>query len=197
MVLRWYTARLAKQPLLTQAITTAILFATGDVIAQQVVEKKGIQKHEWIRTGRMFAYGGVIFGPSAATWYRILQRISIPSRPNLQLAARVAADQCVFAPVFCGVFLASMATMERSSVRAKLDAAYWPALKANYVLWPAVQVVNFKFVPLQHRLMVVNVVAIGWNCFLSMINNTASEAGKGEKVEVELEVEEKKKKKEK
>lgn len=43
---------------MTQAVTTAVLFATGDVIAQQAVEKKGLDKHELARTGRMFAYGG-------------------------------------------------------------------------------------------------------------------------------------------
>jgi protein Mpv17 len=43
---------------LTQSITTAVLFATGDVMAQQLVEKKGFQNHQLARTGRMALYGG-------------------------------------------------------------------------------------------------------------------------------------------
>jgi hypothetical protein len=35
-----------------------VLFGTGDVLAQQVVEKKGFNKHELARTGRMALYGG-------------------------------------------------------------------------------------------------------------------------------------------
>jgi hypothetical protein len=35
-----------------------VLFATGDVLAQQVVEKRGIQKQDFARTGRMALYGG-------------------------------------------------------------------------------------------------------------------------------------------
>jgi protein Mpv17 len=35
-----------------------VLFAVGDITAQQVVEKKGLEKHELARTGRMFLYGG-------------------------------------------------------------------------------------------------------------------------------------------
>jgi protein Mpv17 len=42
---------------LTPSITTVVLFAAGDVMAQQVVEKKGLQNHELARTGRMALYG--------------------------------------------------------------------------------------------------------------------------------------------
>ncbi|KAG9980650.1 hypothetical protein KCU78_g21604, partial [Aureobasidium melanogenum] len=44
----------------------------------------------------------------------------------------------------------------------------------NWMLWPFVQAVNFKFVPLQHRVLVVNVVSLGWNCYLSYLNSTGS-----------------------
>lgn len=53
-----YQAKLAARPVLTQSVTSAILFATGDVLAQQLVEKKGIKDHEIARTGRMALYGG-------------------------------------------------------------------------------------------------------------------------------------------
>lgn len=53
-----YQAKLVSRPLLTQVVTTAILFGTGDVIAQQAVDKKGLEKHDLARTGRMFLYGG-------------------------------------------------------------------------------------------------------------------------------------------
>lgn len=53
--------KLATRPLLTQSITTAVLFATGDTMAQQLVEKKGWKNHELARTGRMALYGGGMF----------------------------------------------------------------------------------------------------------------------------------------
>lgn len=58
LVLLRYQARLAARPLLTQSITTAVLFATGDTIAQQAVEKRGAKNHDMARTGRMALYGG-------------------------------------------------------------------------------------------------------------------------------------------
>ena len=39
-------------------ISIQILFATGDVMAQQAVEKVGSKRHNFARTGRMALYGG-------------------------------------------------------------------------------------------------------------------------------------------
>lgn len=39
-------------------MTTSFLFAVGDVAAQQLVDKKGLEKHDLARTGRMALYGG-------------------------------------------------------------------------------------------------------------------------------------------
>ena len=35
-----------------------VLFGSGDVLAQQVVDRKGLEKHDFARTGRMALYGG-------------------------------------------------------------------------------------------------------------------------------------------
>ncbi|TLD28655.1 hypothetical protein PspLS_03540 [Pyricularia sp. CBS 133598] len=173
MVFAWYQARLAARPLLTQSITTAVLFATGDITAQQLVEKRGLEKHDFVRTGRMFAYGGIIFGPAATTWFGILQRRVVLKNANATILARVAVDQSLFAPTFVGIFLSSMAILEGTSPQEKLKSTYFTALTSNYMLWPFVQLVNFKFVPLHHRVLFVNVISIGWNCYLSFLNSGA------------------------
>ncbi|KAI8244451.1 Protein sym-1 [Colletotrichum sp. SAR 10_96] len=152
-MLGWYQARLAARPLLTQSITTAILFATGDLTAQQLVEKRGLEKHEWARTGRMALYGGTVFGPAATTWFKFLQNNVVLRNKNLEILARVGVDQGVFAPVMIGVFLSSMAVLEGVPPQEKLEKSYTTALTSNYMLWPFVQMVNFKLVPLHHRVL--------------------------------------------
>ncbi|KAJ9137612.1 Protein sym-1 [Coniochaeta hoffmannii] len=170
-MLGWYQARLAARPLLTQSITTSVLFAVGDITAQQLVEKKGFQNHDLARTGRMALYGGTIFGPAATTWFKFLQRNVNLRSANSTILARVALDQGVFAPTFIGIFLSSMAVLEGTSPQEKLEKSYKPALLTNYMIWPFVQLVNFKFVPLHHRVLFVNVISIGWNCYLSYLNS--------------------------
>jgi len=161
-------------------------------MAQQLVEKKGWRNHELARTGRMALYGGgklsqsqiatqsltntpiAIFGPAATTWFKFLQNKVVLKNKNAEILARVACDQGIFAGTNLFVFLSSMAIMEGTSPQAKLDSTYWEALKKNWMIWPFVQAINFKLVPLHHRVLVVNVVSLGWNCYLSFLNSQGS-----------------------
>lgn len=69
-----------------------------------------------------------------------------------------------------------MAILEGGSPSEKLEQSYWAGLKANWAVWPAVQAINFTLVPLQHRVLVVNIVSLGWNCFLSYLNSGGAKA---------------------
>ncbi|KAF2801566.1 uncharacterized protein BDZ99DRAFT_469568 [Mytilinidion resinicola] len=163
--------KLKTAPLLTQSVTTAVLFATGDTLAQQAVDKVGFAKQDLSRTGRMALYGGAIFGPAATTWFKFLStKVTLPNA-NATIVARVAADQLVFAPTNMFVFLSTMAVLEGSSPQKKLEQTYKQALTKNWMVWPWVQLGNFKFVPLEHRVLVVNVISLGWNCYLSYLNS--------------------------
>ncbi|KAJ9194473.1 hypothetical protein DTO166G4_2409 [Paecilomyces variotii] len=165
MVLRWYQARLAKQPILTASVSSAILFGSGDVLAQQLVDRRGLEKHDFARTGRMALYGGAIFGPAATTWFGFLQRNVVLKSTRATLIARVVADQGLFTPTHLTAFLSSMAIMEGTDPVEKWRSTFWQSYKANLMIWPWVQGVNFTFVPLEHRVLVVNVVSLG-KCLL-------------------------------
>lgn len=186
-MLTWYRTALTKRPILTQCLSTSFLFAAGDVIAQQAVERQydddGRPTHNPYRTLRMAIYGGGVFGPLVVNWYKFLQTaIRIPTSPNLEIVSRVALDQAVFTPVNLTLFFSSMATMEgvmgddgkkelgtRERVGKKLRDNWLQGLKANWTVWPGVQLVNFRFVPLEHRLLVVNLVSLGELFFPSLV----------------------------
>jgi len=103
----------------------------------------------------------------------------------------VLADQVVFTPVNLTLFLSTMSYLEafpksnpnaaearrktaESRVRERLDSTFMEALTKNWMIWPWVQLANFSLVPLDHRVLVVNVVALGWNCYLSYLNSKGS-----------------------
>lgn len=73
-------------------------------MAQQLVEKRGLDKHDPWRTARMAGYGGLIFGPAATTWYGVLTKYVNTSSKNGTIVARVACDQLLFAPVNMGTW---------------------------------------------------------------------------------------------
>ncbi|CAE6465136.1 unnamed protein product [Rhizoctonia solani] len=58
-----YMRLMNRRPLLGPCITTAFLFGTGDVVAQQAVDRKGLKGHDWVRTARLSLYGGTVFAP--------------------------------------------------------------------------------------------------------------------------------------
>jgi len=140
-------------------------------MAQQLVEKKGLKNHELARTGRMALYGGAVFGPAATTWFKFLQNKIVMRNKNVEIVARVAVDQTIFSSTNLFAFLSSMAIMEGTSPKDKLEKNYSTALQKNWMIWPWVQVINFKLVPLEHRVLVVNVISLGWNCYLSYLNS--------------------------
>lgn len=96
--LKWYQGRLATSPITTQLITTGILFGTGDILAQQGIERVGIH-HNFMRTARMTFFGAAMAGPVFIGWYRVLDRYVNLKTTNSTLLARVALDQLAFAPV--------------------------------------------------------------------------------------------------
>ena len=112
-----------------------------------------------------------IFGPAATTWFKFLQHKIVLPNKNLEIVARVGADQIFFASTNLFVFLSSMAIMEGTSPKDKLEKTYWTALQKNWMVWPFVQAINFKLIPLHHRVLVVNVISLGWNCYLSFLNS--------------------------
>ena len=49
----------------------------------------------------------------------------------------------------------------------ELQQKLWPTLKAGWTLWPAAHVINFAFVPTQHRILYANIVSIAGTFLLS------------------------------
>lgn len=144
------------------------------------------------RLTRFMAYG-FCMAPLQFRWFKFLER----AFPITKTAAfgpamkRVAFDQLIFAPFGLGCFFTAMTVAEgggRREVQQKLRDMFVPTLQANYMLWPAVQVVNFRLMPVQFQLVgvtgslivpicvltflqpFVSTVGIAWTAYLSLTN---------------------------
>uniref|UniRef100_A0A8D2M2U6 Mitochondrial inner membrane protein Mpv17 n=1 Tax=Zonotrichia albicollis TaxID=44394 RepID=A0A8D2M2U6_ZONAL len=93
-----------------RALTWAVLVAgalmgAGDVIAQQLVEQRGLHGHQCPRTLKMMGIGFCFVGPVVGSWYRILDWL-VPGNTKVVAVKKVILDQGGFAPCFLGCFLA-------------------------------------------------------------------------------------------
>ncbi|KAF4976873.1 hypothetical protein FZEAL_6515 [Fusarium zealandicum] len=128
------------------------------------------------RLTRFMAYG-FCMAPVQFKWLRFLERIFPMSKTSAFVPAmkRVAFDQLIFAPFGLGVFFTAMTIAEgggRRAISHKLRDMYVPSLKANYVLWPAVQLVNFRLMPVQFQLPFASTIGIAWTAYLSLANSS-------------------------
>lgn len=118
-----------------------------------------------------------IMAPVQHMWFIFLSDTFPVSKRAGTLAAlkRVALDQFIFAPVGeCGDeltncclfaklaiqglawFFTFMTVAEGGGKRAvmrKFQDVYVPALKANYMVWPLVQMLNFRVIPIQFQIV--------------------------------------------
>ncbi|XP_028928375.1 protein Mpv17 isoform X1 [Ornithorhynchus anatinus] len=166
---RTYRRALASHPWKVQVLTAGSLMGVGDVISQQLVERRGVQDHQLYRTTTMALLGCGFVGPVVGGWYRVLDRL-VPGNTKVTALKKMVVDQGGFAPCFLGCFLPLAGALSGLSVQdnwAKLQRDYTDALVTNYYIWPAVQLANFYFVPLHYRLAVVQCVAVIWNSYLS------------------------------
>ncbi|XP_065843859.1 protein Mpv17-like [Oscarella lobularis] len=165
-----YLRCLNARPLLTQAATSGFLFFAGDVIAQQAIDRRGVKRHDFYRTGVMTFTGLCIAGPVLRFWYLSLERL-VPGKGSFTVVLKkIALDQLLFAPVFLAGFFTTIDLLERKGleeIKKHLKAEYRNALITNYMLWPAVQIITFNFMPLKHRVGFVQLVALGWNTYLA------------------------------
>ncbi|KAK7202714.1 hypothetical protein BZA70DRAFT_284777 [Myxozyma melibiosi] len=179
---KWYNARLAARPLLTQCTSTGVLFGVGDGLAQVIAPDPELGgKYDYVRTLRMVFHGGVVFAPLVSQWYKLIgTKINVPGKPFTEALARMTADQLIWAPFGIASFYVSMGVLQGHSfetIKGELKAKYYPTMMGNYLVWPAVQIVNFRFMPLEYRLLFVNVVSIAWNTFLSWFSAVPAPEG--------------------
>ncbi|KAL1915806.1 uncharacterized protein VTP21DRAFT_6194 [Calcarisporiella thermophila] len=171
-----YSHSYERHPLLTIAVTNSALAACSDIIAQRCVQDDRDRGYDVARTGR-FALFGFGIAPILGKWYEFLEkRFPLGKAVAGATLRRVCADQILWAPVGLALFFTYMPLAEGKGfvgVRERFADAYLPGLQANYTVWPLVQFINFRFMPLRYRVPFVSGVSVFWNAYLSWLNNKA------------------------
>ncbi|KAK9828257.1 hypothetical protein WJX74_005793 [Apatococcus lobatus] len=162
-----YARSVETNPVPTKAATSFMGFVIGDLLAQRIAG----EPFSALRMLRLGTYGLLIDGPIGHAWYKFLDRVVYPDKPQSTAAVliKTAADQLVWAPIMTVVFFALLKTLEGHPelIAATVQDKLVKTVVANYILWPAAHFINFRFVPNQHRILYNNCVSVIWSAFLS------------------------------
>ncbi|KAJ7932626.1 hypothetical protein B0H13DRAFT_1956227 [Mycena leptocephala] len=181
---RAYQASFDTRPHTTLAVTGGCLNALGDVVAQ--VSHNILRKphddyvpFDPIRTSRFFVFGATI-SPFLGRWNTFLERqfplraLNGSGKVSLKaLSKRVACDQLVMAPIGLVAFIGSMGVMEgrsRKQISQKYSDLFMPTLATNWSVWPFLQFVNFRYMPLPYRVPFQSSMGVAWTLYLSTVN---------------------------
>lgn len=104
-----------------------------------------------------------------------LIRLRLQLRPNSFrfVTTKVAVDGMLFGPLDLLIFFTYMGfSTGKSAAQVKEDVKrdFLPALVLEGGVWPIVQVVNFRYVPVRYQLLYVNFFCLLDSCFLSWID---------------------------
>lgn len=186
-----YRRTLEKRPYLVQAIQAGLLMGAGDLCAQTFFPSSETVNIDYVRTLKFCSIGFAfvvrtnsclsnIFcswisfpclqGPCVRLWYGVMDKAIKVKSPAARTIIKVGMDQLIFAPIFTAALVSTISyTQDRSvqSIKDKLRAQYTDILLCNYYVWPWVQIVNFRFVPLNYQVLLTQSVAFLWNIYVS------------------------------
>ena len=186
-----YQEQLAAEPFKTKIITSCAISILGEVVGGFI---KNRRHHAAItqRGGRpstlqapaifdpkrmaLFGvYGLAITGPMFHWWYAFLDKTvrSWNLTGNSNLLAKLALDRLVMTPPFLLitlVYLNYFQSFNATQVSRTVKNIYAGALYLNWRVWTVAQAVNFRYVPLEYRVLFGNMVALWWNIVLSLRN---------------------------
>uniref|UniRef100_A0A1A9WB08 Mitochondrial inner membrane protein Mpv17 n=1 Tax=Glossina brevipalpis TaxID=37001 RepID=A0A1A9WB08_9MUSC len=158
-----------------QSLQCGAIMGTGDILAQTVTDKRELKQVDFKRTLKYASLGIFYVGPILKGWYKYLELL-VPEKDTkfVRASKKMLIDQAIMAPLLNLTLVPLVGVVMNQSydeIKKHLKYDYPEILKRNYMLWPAVQLINFGFIPLQFQVLFVQVIAVAWNFFLSGLLN--------------------------
>uniref|UniRef100_A0A7S1XQJ5 Peroxisomal membrane protein MPV17 n=1 Tax=Phaeomonas parva TaxID=124430 RepID=A0A7S1XQJ5_9STRA len=167
--LEWYAGQLRRRPLQTKVTTSALISVLGELLRAAIKKDRTSLR----RIAVFAAYGGAVVAPIMHFWYSFLERSCRKYGTGVVgIIMRLVGDRLVLGPPFIAATILFLQTGLGGSLRkgaAAVKKQFLPVFAAATKLWTPAQLVNFKAVPVQYRVLYGNLVAVGWNVLLAMM----------------------------
>merc|ERR1712046_61990 len=87
----------------------------------------------------------------------------------------ILVDQTAYLAVYNSVYYISLGMLAGEGVAAvkKLIRDFWPMQTAGWKLWPFIGLITYNFIPIQNRVLFIDVVEIFYSAILSLVANNS------------------------
>lgn len=176
-----YMKVLTDSPIATKAVTSATVYTIGDVIAQQA-DGTSIDDLDRARTLRSMLAGLIGHGPLSHVWYNVSENLFTNV---LHLTAwwsfipKVGVDQFFWGPIWNNTYLLLLGLMKGDSLENiwnDVQRTTVPLVMSGLKLWPLAHCITYGLLPVENRLLWVDLVEIVW---VTVLASSAADAQHG------------------
>jgi protein Mpv17 len=167
-----YSAVLEKSPLATKAITSATVYTIGDFIAQRTEGVSMGALDRW-RLLRSLLAGLVGHGPLSHVWYDISEDVFenvLHLRDWWGTIVKVAIDQTTWGPFWNNTYILLLGLMKMEKLEniwGEMKRTTIPLIVSGLKLWPLAHCITYGLIPVENRLLWVDLVEIIWVTILA------------------------------
>ncbi|KAL3681366.1 hypothetical protein R1sor_024322 [Riccia sorocarpa] len=172
-----YEELLQTHPVLAKMAISGTVYSLSDWIAQ-CCEGKGLSKFNRTRMLRSGLVGFSLHGSLSHFYYHFCEWL-FPFPNWWVVPLKVIFDQTVWSGVWNSIYFTMIGLLRFESPRSivkELKEIFFPLLRAGWKLWPFAHIITYGFIPVEQRLLWVDMVEIIWVTILAMYSNQKSEA---------------------
>lgn len=167
-----YSAVLEKSPLATKAVTSATVYTIGDFIAQRTEGVSMGELNRW-RLLRSLLAGLIGHGPLSHVWYDISEQLFdniLHLRDWWGTIIKVVIDQTTWGPFWNNTYILLLGLMKMEKIEniwCEMKRTTIPLIVSGLKLWPLAHCITYGIIPVQNRLLWVDLVEILWVTILA------------------------------
>lgn len=166
---RKYLQALRTHPLRTKAITAGCIAGCSQTIAQKV---GGAKRLDYRRIALVFLYGLVYAGPFGHFLHKLMDHLFKRKQDGATIAKKVALEQALSGPwnnlIYMLYFGLILEGRPWSFVKNKLKRDYVNVQLSSWKVWPLISLINYRYVPLEFRVLFHGLAAACWGVFLNL-----------------------------
>ncbi|CAB0036464.1 unnamed protein product [Trichogramma brassicae] len=138
------------------------------VVDKNEVDSKTSDNFDFVRCRNMTAVG-LLQGPFHHYFYAFLEK-TLPGKSTVSIFKKTLVDQTIASPTCLGIFFFGLGLMEQKNlndINGEVKLKLLDTWKVDCMFWPPTQFINFLFVPIQYRVIYINLMTMIYDIFLS------------------------------